>query len=167
MNAIRTAASRSAARIARLVPARKSVRFLLAAAVAAVSLLGGMTLTGGSAQAATAVTGCFKWSNGAPYANQRVHLLQWTGSWTVIRNGKTNGAGCGTFYNTPGNAYLAMKATAVLDDGRYVTSYEGYSPRYVEPGNYHGGVGTGYVHANARWVSNTAIANQVINSFYY
>lgn len=115
-------------------------------AVVAAGVLG-MVAVAPTASAATATTACFKWYTGAPYASQPVHLMKWTGStWTSIRSGKTNKSGCATFSNTPSNVYLTMKGYTVLGNTNIgLALFEGWAPRYANPGAGGVGLGTGVV----------------------
>lgn len=145
--------------IARKITARFTIRRTLAALVAAAAVVGGVVLTGGSAHAATSVTGCFQFSNGAAYANRPVNLQQWNGSrWVSVRSGKTNASGCGTFYNTSTGVYYTMSASLTENTGYWINQYSGWAPSYSHTGSGNGWVGTGTVYLVNQYRSSAGVA---------
>ncbi len=121
---------------------------IAALAVVLLAPLGGVVMQASPAAAATQTTACFKWSSGAAYANQPVYLMTWDGAkWVSARNGKTNASGCGTFYSVPSNKYVTVKAYKAFGDANIgLAMFEGWAPRYANPGSGAANLGTGYVN---------------------
>ena len=125
-------------------------KMLIAGAVALAATAGAGVAP---ASAATSTTACFKWAPGTPaagtpYMNRPVQLWQTNsvGARLVkLRDGRTDSNGCGTFYNTPSNMNLRMRAVQVDQTLTGQAVYEGWTGRFALPGN--GGVvlGIGYV----------------------
>lgn len=91
----------------------KGHRARLAKTIVATSVLaaGSLSIGAAPAQAATATTFCFAWSNGPAYVNLPVTLEQWDGfRWLPLRNGTSGPNGCNVFSYTPGNATLRVSA---------------------------------------------------------
>jgi len=146
--------------IARKIAARFTVRRAVAALVAVAAMVGGLVITTGTAHAATSVTACFQFSNGAAYASRPVTLQQWNGSrWVGVRNGKTGTNGCGTFYNTSTGVYYSMSASLTENTGYWVYQYSGWAPSYSHTGTGNGWVGTGTVSLVNQYRSSAGVAN--------
>ena len=124
---------------------RKTITALTISLVATLGAT--IALSAQPAAAATSTTACFKYWDGATYANAPVQLMQLSGGrWVPIRDGRTGANGCGTFYNTPSNVTLAMRGYSVVGNRLIGTAtFEGYAGRAAGPGT--GGVllGTGTV----------------------
>jgi len=117
--------------------------------IAAV-LTAGALCTGGvaiaaapSAQAATSISFCFKWSTGAPYAKQPVYLRSYS-STSILATGKTAANGCAS-WATPSNANVYVQAYVYLQDGPGYQIWNGYSQYYAAAGAGQVGLGTGIV----------------------
>ncbi len=121
---------------------------IAALALAVMAPIAAVAVDVAPASAASQTTACFKWSNGAAYASQPVYLMQWNGAqWVSIRNGRTNTNGCGTFYNVPTNQYITMKGYAAFGNGNIgMALWEGFAPRYANPGQGGVNLGTGRVN---------------------
>ncbi len=92
-----------------------NVRTRTAAVAVALAAAAGTTVaTAGPAAAASAVTFCFSFANPPThslYANRPVYLYQQLPhGWELYRSGYTGSNGCGTFYNTPQSAPVAVRA---------------------------------------------------------
>jgi len=112
------------------------------AALALLVTVGGTTQMIGapSASAATAVTFCFNYANPPThtiYANRPVYVGWWSGNTWTMRQGTSNSAGCGTFWNLP-----ATQTTYVLAET--ATAFQTWSSGWIgfQPGNYMGNTGT-------------------------
>lgn len=93
---------------------RRTVVAFLVAVLGSIGLVGAGAITS-SASAASAVSFCFKYSNPptfSAYANKPVFLYyKAPHGWEYLgRSGYTGSNGCGTFYNTPTNVQLAVRA---------------------------------------------------------
>ncbi len=105
------------------------------------------------ASAATSTTACFKWAAGTPaagtpYMNRTVQLWQTNSVGTPIvkvRDGRTASNGCATFYNTPSNLNLRMRAVHVDQYSWGSAVYEGWTQRFALPGQGGALLGIGYV----------------------
>lgn len=138
----------AAAVAAATAPKNRRIGRRLAASLLVVVLgVAGLGMGAQPASAATQVTACFRWSSGGAYAYQPVHLMRFNGSgWVVERNGKTGANGCGTFYNTPSNVHLTVKAYKVYGDNNIgLAIYSGWAPNYTNTGGGGAYVGTGTV----------------------
>jgi hypothetical protein len=120
------------------------IRTTVLTALAALGIsTAAVTVTEGSVSAASQVTFCFKWYSGSTYANYPVYLEAWqNGRWQVIRNGRTNASGCGTFSNTPTNVQLLVQASMTAGGSRF----DGYTPYYSNTGTGGANLGTGTVY---------------------
>ena len=106
------------------------------------------------ASAATSTTACFQWgantlAPGSPYTNRSVQLWQTTSDGTLIaklRDGRTGSNGCATFYNTPTNVSLRMRAVHVDTYFGGSDLYVGLTPRVGPPGAGGFQLGLGYVN---------------------
>jgi hypothetical protein len=116
-----------------------------AAAVLAAGALctGAVAFAAPSAQAATSISFCFKWSGGAPYAKEPVYMrsLQSSG---VLATGKTAANGCAT-WATPSAANVYVQAYADLQDGPGYQIWNGYTQYYTATGAGQAALGTGIV----------------------
>lgn len=61
------------------------------------------------AQNVVDVSVCVEFSNGAPYSLRPLYLYNRLGN--EVRNGQTNGTGCGTFYDVPANSYYTFESS--------------------------------------------------------
>jgi hypothetical protein len=94
---------------------RRILRRALMAFLLSLGLVTGLSTMAAPAQAASAVSACFKFANPptfSTYANRPVFLYyKAPHGWEYLgRSGYTNWNGCATFYNTPTNARLAIRA---------------------------------------------------------
>jgi hypothetical protein len=129
----------------------KNVRKMLIAGIVALTATVGVGVP--QTSAATSTTACFKWAAGTPaagtpYMNRAVQLWQTNSAGTPtakVRDGRTGSNGCATFYNTPSNMNLRMRAVHVDQFWWGSAVYEGWTQRIALPGQ--GGVllGVGYV----------------------
>jgi len=123
------------------------LRGLVLAGLMAFGFVGALGVVDAApASAASSVTACFRWSNGTAYANQPMKLYTYNPSTgrivSLVRNGRSNASGCGTFSNTPTNQNLV----AVASFGTDFQYWEGWSPRYALPGQSGANLGTGTVY---------------------
>jgi hypothetical protein len=127
-----------------------TIRKILAGALVALTFTFATVGVGApQASAATSTTACFKWSDGTPYMNRTVQLWQMNSAGNRVaklRDGRTDANGCGTFFNTPSNMYLAMRAVHIdyLWWGNAV--YEGWTSRMSLPGQGGALLGIGWVY---------------------
>ena len=124
---------------------RAGVAFL-AAVVASLGLVGAGAVTR-PASAATAVRFCFTYSNPptfSAYANKPVFLYyKAPHGWEYLgRSGSTGANGCGTFYNTPTNVQLAVRAYTstpymAWDGWSQYSSHTGAGTNHLGNGNVY------------------------------
>lgn len=123
-----------------------SARRTLVALLMALGLATALGATAAPAHAATSVSFCFKFNNASQtsYANRPVYLyFKAPHGWEYLgRSGYTNANGCGTFYNTPTNTTMAVRAWI---NTQYQT-WDGWTPiaSHTGSGGHH--LGTGWVH---------------------
>lgn len=102
-----------------------------------------------SAHAATSTTACFRWSDdGTVYASQPLELWRTNSAGqltSLLRSGRSNANGCGTFYDTPSNVYLRVVAQYNTPTGAHFDHWQGLSPRVATPGSGGANLGLGYV----------------------
>lgn len=103
---------------------------VLSTVLALATIAGTAVVTPQQANAATAVSFCFKWADGGAYRNQPVFLMNREGT-RKLRDGRTNSTGCGTFFNTPSNQPLIVRAYVRLANGLI---YSGDTPNYATAG---------------------------------
>ena len=103
-----------------------------------------------SADTGTNVRACFQWSDGAPAANFTLQLAQ--SGYGVIRTGKTDSSGCGTFYNVTRNTSYSIASkwqNTQSCPGWFVSSG---STGYRSIGGLTGTYGLGTIRNWDRWV---------------
>jgi hypothetical protein len=130
---------------------KKLCKMLIAGTIATTTIL---SAGFSQASAATSTTACFKWGSnapapGAPYMNRNVQLWQTNSVGTPIvklRDGRTGSNGCATFFNTPSNINLRMRAVHVDYIWGGTDVYEGWSQRHATPGQGGQLLGVGYVY---------------------
>lgn len=126
------------------------LKMLTVGAVAAAATVG---VGVAPAQAATSTTACFDWAAGTPaagtpYMNRAVQLWQTNSAGAPIaklRDGRTAANGCATFYNTPSNVTLRMRAVHVDSFWWGQAVYQGWTSRIALPGQGGALLGKGYV----------------------
>jgi hypothetical protein len=130
-------------------PTRTSTRRVRkAAAVLALTAAAGATalVNAPAASAASAVSFCFTFANPpahSAYANRPVYLYaQLPHGWDLVKSGTTNASGCGTFYNTPTNTKLMVRAYTAT---AYQT-WDGWSQYYAPTGSAGYSLGKGMVY---------------------
>jgi hypothetical protein len=126
---------------------RRAVRRALTALLLSLGLVTGLGAIAAPAQAASAVSFCFKFANPptfSTYANRPVYLYyKAPHGWEYLgRSGYTNWNGCGTFYNTPTNARLAVRAYV---NTTYQT-WDGWSQYSSSTGSGGANLGKGLVY---------------------
>ena len=126
---------------------RRIVRRALMALLLSLGLVTGVGAMAAPAQAASAVSFCFKFANPptfSTYANRPVFLYyKAPHGWEYLgRSGYTNSNGCGTFYNTPTNARLAVRAYV---NTQYQT-WDGWSQYSSYTGSGGANLGKGLVY---------------------
>ena len=129
----------------------KNVRKLLIAGIVAAAATVGVGVP--QASAATSTTACFDWGYNAPapgtdYRNRTVELWRVNSSGAAVqrlRVGRTDSNGRGTFFNTPSNVYLRMRAIHVDYIYGDTETYEGWTNRIALPGSGGALLGVGQV----------------------
>ena len=135
--------SRSTASLSRF---RRLSLTLLVAVLGALGLVGAGTVTT-TANASSAVSFCFTFANPpthSAYANRPVFLYyKAPHGWEYLgRSGYTGSNGCGTFYNTPTNVQLAVRA---YTSTAYQT-WDGWSQYLAPSGSGGANLGNGMVY---------------------
>jgi hypothetical protein len=126
---------------------RRALRRALTAFLLSFGLIAGLSAMAAPAQAATAVSFCFKFANPpsfSTYANRPVFLYyKAPHGWEYLgRSGQTNSNGCGTFYSTPTNVQLAVRA---YSNTQYQT-WDGWSQYLANTGSGTANLGSGLVY---------------------
>lgn len=124
----------------------RKVRSLLAASVlVGAGALGVTAATAAPASAASHVTSCFVYSNGARYTGQPVYLQAYTtGGWVNIWKGNSDIAGCVHLTIGTGHRAYYLRTVAQTQVGTS-SHWIGTSPYYANPGNLAANIGTGVV----------------------
>lgn len=126
--------------------ARRTLRRALMALLLSVGLLTGLSTMAAPAQAASAVSFCFKFANPpafTTYANRPVFLyFKAPHGWQYMGSGTTDANGCGTFYGTPTNVQLAVRAYV---NTTYQT-WDGWSQYVSNTGTGRANLGNGLVY---------------------
>jgi len=112
------------------------LRRRLALVISVAAMLTGLVFTGSSAEAAGTsapdIHFCFSYADGSAYANGPV-TLNYSGG-TVVRSGRTNASGCGTWTDVTGNRTYSIQAKSVATTwyGTFTTQYTtvGTTPLY-------------------------------------
>jgi hypothetical protein len=126
---------------------RRALRRALTAFLLSLGLIAGLSAMAAPAQAASSVSFCFKFANPptfSTYANRPVFLYYKTPhGWEYLgTRGTTNSAGCGTFYGTPTNVQLAVRAYV---NTQYQT-WDGWSQYLANTGSGGASLGHGLVY---------------------
>ena len=126
---------------------RHTLRRALTALLLSLGLVTGLGAMTAPAQAASAVSVCFKFANPptfSTYSNRPVYLYyKAPHGWEYLgRSGNTNASGCATFYNTPTNVRLAVRAYM---NTQYQT-WDGWSQYSSNTGSGGANLGRGLVY---------------------
>jgi hypothetical protein len=116
---------------------------VVAAGVVCAGAVGALAVAVPSADAATSISFCFKWSTGAPYAKEPVYQENYS-TGAILATGKTAANGCAT-WATPSTTNIIVQAYVALQDGPGYALYSGYTGYYATPGGGQASLGTGIV----------------------
>lgn len=144
---IRTQPQRSGSESRPARSARRTLRRVVVSLLLSLGLVTGLSAMAAPAQAASAVSFCFKFANPptfSTYANQPVYLYyKAPHGWEYLgRSGTTNAYGCGTFYSTPTNVQLAVRAYTSTQ----FQTWDGWSQYVSNTGSGTAGLGNGLVY---------------------